>query len=77
MSTALVVVQPFADYAKGDRITDAEKVQQVLRDQPTKVNKIVVPDDESGGGCAPMTRSRLCCGGLCDQPGRHSRRNHQ
>jgi hypothetical protein len=46
MSTALVVVHPFADYAKGDRITDAEKVQQVLRDQPTKVNKIVVPDDD-------------------------------
>lgn len=44
MAIALVVTQPFGSYAKGDRITDTEAVQQVLRDHHVRVVKIHAPD---------------------------------
>jgi hypothetical protein len=47
METALVVMQPFASYAKGDRITDPSKVTEILQDHPHRVIKISVPDQES------------------------------
>lgn len=37
MSMELVVVQPFADYAKGDRITDTKAMKLALQDHPHRV----------------------------------------
>jgi hypothetical protein len=44
MAIALVVVSPFANYHRGDRITDPATVKALLEDHPHRVNKIVVPD---------------------------------
>lgn len=41
---ALVVVQPFADHAKGDRITDPATIQKILVDHGNRVLKIEIPD---------------------------------
>lgn len=40
MSTELVVVQPWADYAKGDRITDTKAVEAALKDHPHRVVQV-------------------------------------
>ena len=40
MAVILVVVEPFADYAKGDRITDPDKINSVLENQSNRVVKI-------------------------------------
>lgn len=44
MATALVVVQPFASYAVGDRITDPDTVAALVRSHDYNVVKITVPD---------------------------------
>lgn len=44
MALALVVTQPFADYALGDRITDPETVKKILDDHSQRVVKINLPD---------------------------------
>jgi len=44
MAIALVVTQPFADYAKGDRITDPATVQRLLDEHHTRVVKVADPD---------------------------------
>ena len=44
MNVALVVTQSFADYAKGERITDADEVQRVLDEHPEMVTQISAPD---------------------------------
>lgn len=49
MATHLVVVQPFASYAKGDRITDAETVTKLLVDHHHRVMKINVEDPAPQG----------------------------
>lgn len=41
---ALVVVQPFAGHAKGDRITDPDTIAKVLADHDNRVLKIEIPD---------------------------------
>lgn len=43
---ALVVVQPFASYAKGDQITDPNTVNDLLKDHPHHVVKVAVPDPD-------------------------------
>jgi hypothetical protein len=48
METALVVTQPFATYAKGDRITDPAAVAATLQDHPHRVIRISVPEPEQG-----------------------------
>jgi hypothetical protein len=49
MSNALVVVHPFADYAKGDRITDADTIKNLLENHAHRVVTIVIPDDAPAG----------------------------
>lgn len=44
MATHLVVTDPFADYAKGDRITDPDKIKTALELQPNRVVRINVDD---------------------------------
>jgi hypothetical protein len=44
MSIELVVTQPFADYARGNRITDPAKIAAVLLHHEHRVVKVAVPD---------------------------------
>ncbi len=44
MAIALVVTQPFADYAKGDQITDPKTVAAILDGHSHRVVKTNVPD---------------------------------
>lgn len=44
MAIALVVTQPFAEYAKGDRITDPNTVKAILEHHHHRVVKIVSED---------------------------------
>lgn len=41
---ALIVVEPFADYAKGDQITDAKEIETVLETNWPQVVPINLPD---------------------------------
>jgi hypothetical protein len=41
MSMELVVVQPWADYARGDRITDQKAVEAALKDHPHRVVQVM------------------------------------
>lgn len=50
MSIALIVTQPFASYARGDRITDHDTVQKVLADHPHSVVKTEVKDEAPAKG---------------------------
>ena len=45
MSHALTVVHPFADYKRGDQITDPEDIQKILESEnaPKVVRVAVVP----------------------------------
>jgi len=45
MNTVLVVVQPFADYQKGDRITDTKTMAAVLKDHEHRVVQIQAPKE--------------------------------
>ena len=56
MAIALVVVQPFASYAKGDRITDPGVVADLLLDHHHRVVKITV-EDQSEDRPAPAQGS--------------------
>ena len=44
MTYHLSVTQPFGDYARGDRITDANTVASVLETHPQNVVRVVAPD---------------------------------
>lgn len=44
MAIHLIVSQPFADYARGDRITDPALVQKLLLDNAHRVVKINADD---------------------------------
>lgn len=37
MATVLVVIAPFADYARGDRITDPAIISKILAEHPQRV----------------------------------------
>jgi len=43
---ALTVTEPFAGYAKGDQITDAQKITDVLLSNPNQVVNVILPDPE-------------------------------
>jgi hypothetical protein len=53
MAFVLVVTQPFADYAKGDRITDADTIDKVLVHNHHHVVKVSAPDAQSAPDEAP------------------------
>jgi hypothetical protein len=54
MATALVVTQPFADYAIGDRITDLKAVTDILANHHNRVVRIEVPDPPAPAVAAPV-----------------------
>lgn len=41
---ALIVTAPFASYAKGDQIVDADKIKSVLDTNPNEVVAVNLPD---------------------------------
>lgn len=41
---ALTVTEPFAGYAKGDQITDAQTIADVLVSNPSQVVNVILPD---------------------------------
>lgn len=41
---ALVVTEPFADYAKGDQITDVSKISDAVENNPNQVVAVNLPD---------------------------------
>ncbi|NTF67971.1 hypothetical protein [Rhizobium rhizogenes] len=41
---ALTVTEPFAGYAKGDQITDADKIDAALASNPMQVVAVNLPD---------------------------------
>lgn len=41
---ALIVTAPFADYAKGEQITDADKIDAALTSNPSQVVVVNLPD---------------------------------
>ncbi|WP_296441320.1 hypothetical protein [Rhizobium sp. 60-20] len=41
---ALIVTAPFASYAKGDQIVDADKIKSVLETNPNEVVAVNLPD---------------------------------
>lgn len=45
MTINLVVTHPFADYAIGDRITDADKIKATVESNPGCVVRIEVSDE--------------------------------
>jgi hypothetical protein len=45
MKTVLVVVHPFADYAKGDHVSDAEEMEAALETNETHVVRTHLEDD--------------------------------
>lgn len=47
MPIHLVVAQPFANYAKGDRITDAETVRKLLIEHSHRVVKVNGADEST------------------------------
>ena len=53
MAIALVVTHPFANYAKGDQITRPYEIQSALVDQPNRVVRIEVPDQQAALPPAP------------------------
>lgn len=46
MNIVLVVSQPFADWNKGDRITDPKMIEVCLKDHPHRVIKIAAPQEK-------------------------------
>jgi len=40
----LIVTEPFAGYAKGDKIIDADKIDEALSSNPNSVVAINLPD---------------------------------
>jgi hypothetical protein len=60
MKTVLVVTQAFGDYAKGDQISDPEKMAAVLEANETHVVRTSVLDDDevaaelAQAGAAPV-----------------------
>jgi hypothetical protein len=46
MKTILVVTQPFADYGKGDHITDADAIEAALDSNASHVVRAPHPGDE-------------------------------
>lgn len=49
MAIALVVIEPFADYVKGDRITDRDKVKELMETHRHHVVPISVDAESSKG----------------------------
>ncbi len=47
---ALIVTAPFASYAKGEQITDAEKIKSVLETNPNEVVAVNLPDTPASAG---------------------------
>ena len=41
---ALIVTAPFASYAKGDQIVDADTIKSVLETNPNEVVAVELPD---------------------------------
>ena len=46
MAERLLVTEPFADYAFGDRITDPKQIKRALASHPSFVVREAVPDPE-------------------------------
>lgn len=57
MATALIVVQPFASYERGDRITDPKIVADVLLHHHHRVNRITVEDPAPAPAPAPAPKA--------------------
>lgn len=46
MKTALTVIEPFGQYARGDQITDAKTVRAILTSEnAASVNRVQLADD--------------------------------
>lgn len=46
MNIELVVSQPFADWKKGDRITDPKQVEAILKDHEHRVIKVAAAQEK-------------------------------
>ncbi|OCJ12472.1 hypothetical protein A6U86_05470 [Rhizobium sp. AC27/96] len=56
---ALTVTAPFASYARGDQITDADKIKSVLETNPNEVVAVNLPDAPAQSGKdAPQASSQ-------------------
>ncbi len=44
MSFHLIVRQPFGEYSRGDRITEAEEVARLAADAAEHVTRVAIPD---------------------------------
>lgn len=51
--TKLIIIEPFADYVRGDEITDAEIIKSVLETHRAHVAPVTIPDPD-----AKPTRAR-------------------